>query len=465
MAMPALLLDDRYRLDERIAVGGMGEVWRATDLLLQRPVAVKLIRSEYTQEEGLARFRAEARYAGSLSHPNIAQIYDYGTDDATGQPYLVMELVNGPALATMLADGPLEPGRAMDIIAQAAAGLAAAHAAGLVHRDIKPGNLLVSSEGLVKIADFGIVYADSAAPVTRTGEVVGTPAYLAPEQVAGHAATPAADLYSLGIVAHQCLTGHPPFDGEPLAVAIAQQEKPLPPLPASVPAEVTALISQLAAKDPRDRPASAADVARQAGRLATALGRSTIPGFPTVGSAAAAVAAPTLLAGAASAGRDRTAAGGAGAADAAPGGSRGARRRLPGFLAIPATLPGRAGIVLGALALLGVAGWLAGNTGSPVTARHHRPPPAAHKAPPASSGSIASGGSPGPSTIATPQPSTPLPSHSPSASPKPSASATPTPTAPATSAAPSPTATTPSPTPSTSTSPTTAAPTVTPGTI
>ena len=144
-----------------------------------------------------------ARMALAKSHPGIAQVYDYGEADP---PFLVLELVDGPSLAGLLADGPLDPARVMDVVAQAA-GLDAAHRAGLVHGDIKPANLLAGRDGLVKITDFGIAHAAWSAPLTRTGTLIGTPAYLAPERVAGAAATPAGDLYSLGVVAYECLTG------------------------------------------------------------------------------------------------------------------------------------------------------------------------------------------------------------------------------------------------------------------
>ncbi|MBO0775815.1 MAG: serine/threonine protein kinase, partial [Actinobacteria bacterium] len=157
MVPPGLLLESRYRLEERIAAGGMGEVWQGADLLLKRPVAVKLLRPGYAgHEEDLARFRAEAHYAASLCHPAIARVYDYCEADP---PYLVMELVDGPSLARMLDAGPLDAARTMSIVAQAAEGLQAAHTAGLVHRDIKPGNLLISKSGQVKITDFGIAHA------------------------------------------------------------------------------------------------------------------------------------------------------------------------------------------------------------------------------------------------------------------------------------------------------------------
>ena len=276
MTHASVLLAGRYRLESRIAVGGMGEVWRGTDEVLARPVAVKLLRAEYAQHPGtLARFRSEARHAGSLSHPGIAHVYDYGEAEL---PYLVMELVDGPSLAQVLGGGPLDPGRAMDVVAQVAAGLQAAHQAGLVHRDIKPGNLLLGPGGQLKITDFGISHAAGSAPLTGTGLLLGTPAYLAPERIAGQAATRASDLYSLGVVAWECLAGMPPFTGPPIEVAFAHRELPLPPLPGAVPADVAALIAELTAKDPLARPPGAGEVAEQAGRLRDAISsRSTLP--------------------------------------------------------------------------------------------------------------------------------------------------------------------------------------------
>jgi eukaryotic-like serine/threonine-protein kinase len=263
-----LLLAGRYRLDSQIAAGGFGEVWSGTDLVLARPVAVKLLQAGYAQHpETLARFRAEARHAGALSHEGIARVYDYGEQGPPQPPFLVMELVDGPSLAGALAGGPVDPARAMDVVAQTAAGLHAAHLAGLVHRDIKPGNLLLGCEGLVKITDFGISYAAGSAPVTGTGMLIGTAAYLAPERVEGARATAASDLYSLGIVAYECLAGVPPFSGTLVEIALAHRDRPLPPLPAAVPAEVAALVGQLTAKDPAARPGSAGEVARRAARL------------------------------------------------------------------------------------------------------------------------------------------------------------------------------------------------------
>src|SRR5215471_483742 len=281
--MPGLVLKDRYRLDGRIAFGGTGEVWRGTDLVLERAVAVKLLRPEYAQdEECLARFRTEGRRAALLSHPNIAQVYDY-VDKAPPVPgFLVMELVDGESLARVLAGGPLDPARTMDIIAQAATGLQAAHRAGLVHRDIKPGNLLVGRDDHVKITDFGIAQVPGSARLTQAGMLMGTAAYLAPERATGGPATPASDLYALGVVAYECLTGQAPFDGEPLAVAMAHIRQAIPPLPRPVPAGVAALVAELTAKDPSARPPSAADVCDRVERLRAAPPRppTAAPGSP-----------------------------------------------------------------------------------------------------------------------------------------------------------------------------------------
>ena len=267
MALAGSLLAGRYRLDEPIGRGGFGEVWRATDTVLSRSVAVKLLDPGHArQPEALARFRAEARHAAAVWHVNIANVYDYDEPADGARPYLVMELVDGPCLAGVLAGGPLAAGRTMDIVAQTAAGLQAAHATGLIHRDIKPGNLLVASDGTVKITDFGISCAIGSVPGPVTGIVAGTAEYLAPERIAGAQAAPASDLYALGIVAYECLAGAPPFAGRPLDVACAHRDRPVPPLPASVPANVSALVMQLVAKDPAWRPGSA-EVAHRAGQL------------------------------------------------------------------------------------------------------------------------------------------------------------------------------------------------------
>jgi hypothetical protein len=261
------LLDGRYLLDEVIGAGGYCTVWRAADSVLTRPVAVKLLHDAYAhQPEARARLKAEAQHAGALAHENIARVYDYGEPER-GQCYLVMELIEGPALDSVLADGPLDVARTMGIVAQVAAGLQAAHSAGLIHRDIKPANIMVTSEGTVRITDFGVAHSVGSVPVTATGTVVGSAAYMAPERVAGSPGGPASDLYALGIVAYECLAGARPFAGPPLEVAIAHRDRPLPPLPASVPADVAAFVMTLTAKDPAWRPASAEEVACRARRL------------------------------------------------------------------------------------------------------------------------------------------------------------------------------------------------------
>src|SRR6266545_1453108 len=222
-----VLLAGRYQLADRIGAGGYGEVWRGTDAVLARPVAIKLLLAGHAQHaETLARFRAEARHAGALAHEGIARVYDYGEPDPPHPPFLVMELVDGPSIAGVLAGGGMEPAQAMDIVAQTAAGLHAAHLAGLVHRDIKPGNLLLSRGGVVKITDFGVSHATGSAPLTSTGILVGTTGYLAPECVGGAQATPASDLYALGVVAYECLAGVSPFTGLPVEVALAHRARP-----------------------------------------------------------------------------------------------------------------------------------------------------------------------------------------------------------------------------------------------
>ncbi len=294
--MLGVLLSGRYRLDQRIAAGGMGEVWRSTDEVLGRPVAVKLLRHAYIGDEALAsRFRAEARYAASLSHPGIAQVFDYGEQDtgagrdSVGGAYLVMELVPGEPLSAILArSGRLSHEVTLDLIAQAAGALQAAHAAGIVHRDIKPGNLLVTADGRVKITDFGIaraVQAAQAGHLTQTGMVMGTAQYVSPEQASGLRVTHASDVYSLGVVAYECLAGVPPFAAEALiALALAHVREVPPPLPPSVPPLVCDMVMRMLAKRPEDRPASAQAVADRASVLRDVLPATSGPGLAEMAS-------------------------------------------------------------------------------------------------------------------------------------------------------------------------------------
>ncbi len=279
-----LTFGGRYQLSSRVAIGGMGEVWQATDLVIGRTVAIKILKDEYLGDPGfLERFRAEARHAALVNHEGIANVFDYGEED--GSAYLVMELVPGEALSAIIERERVLPAdRVLDIVAQTAMALQAAHAAGLVHRDIKPGNLLITPDGRVKITDFGIARIADQVPLTATGQVMGTVQYLSPEQASGHPASPTTDIYSLGIVAYECLAGRRPFTGESqVAIAMAQINETPPELPATVAEPVRNLVYACIAKNPADRPSSAAHLAR----AAQALRRGDV--------AAAAAAVPGIL--------------------------------------------------------------------------------------------------------------------------------------------------------------------------
>ena len=263
----------RYRLEAQLARGGSAEVWRATDLVLERAVALKLLRAG-SDEASRERFRAEARHAGALQHPGIAAVHDFGESADGVSAWLVMELVDGEPLSAQLArEGALGVARALDVVAQAADALQAAHASGVVHRDVKPGNLMVRRDGTVKVTDFGIArLAEGPRPDEQTtGLVVGTAAYLSPEQAAGRPVSPASDVYALGVVAYECLTGQRPFTGAtPADVARQHLHDEPPPLPASVPPGVVDLVERCLEKDPADRPEDAGAVARQARALRSA---------------------------------------------------------------------------------------------------------------------------------------------------------------------------------------------------
>jgi eukaryotic-like serine/threonine-protein kinase len=282
---PDVTIADRFTLEHRIAVGGMGEVWRAQDTLLSRRVAVKVLKPEYAADPSfLRRFRDEARHTAGLSHPGVASVFDYG--ELGDMAYLVMECVDGEPLSAMLArEGRLSVERSLDIVGQAGLALQAAHDLGVVHRDVKPANLLVRPDGVVKVTDFGIARVAGAAGITQTGFVVGTAAYLSPEQAAGRPTTPASDLYALGLVAYECLAGHRAFDAESaVATALAQINDPPPPLPPDVPGEVAAFVFRALDKDPKRRQPSAGDF----GRTALALAAPTPP--PPAGEAGSATA-------------------------------------------------------------------------------------------------------------------------------------------------------------------------------
>jgi serine/threonine-protein kinase len=273
------LVAGRYRLLSLIAVGGMGEVWRADDERLGRTVAIKLLKPEYGAEPAfLARFRGEARHAAGLSHAGIAAVFDYGEEQEEGRTvaYLVMELVDGEPLSQLLAQrAPLPPALALQIVGLTGLALQAAHDAGVIHRDVKPGNLIVTGadgavdDVAVKVTDFGIARAVDSAPLTRTGMVMGTAHYLSPEQARAGTVTPASDVYALGVVAYECLVGRRPFTGDTaFAIAAAHAHEPPPPLPDDVPPDVRALVEYAMAKAPEARPPSAGAFGRSALALA-----------------------------------------------------------------------------------------------------------------------------------------------------------------------------------------------------
>jgi serine/threonine-protein kinase len=296
-------LGGRYRLVELIGQGGMATIFRATDLQLGRDVAVKLLRTEYLRDPDFSsRFRSEARAAASLSHPNIVGVHDYG-EDPSG-PYIVMELVDGEDLATVLrANGPLPPRQAARVAAAVARALAAAHAKGIVHRDVKPGNVLIGRDGQVKVADFGIARAVAESALTLPGTALGSVHYFSPEQARGEPTTAASDIFSLGIVLFEALTGQRPWEGDSAAgVAIARLSGPTPdPRLArpSVPQELADIDRRALALQPGERWSSAASFADALdGWLTTGQG----PGAGAAGAAAAGAAAGAAAAAAAGAG-------------------------------------------------------------------------------------------------------------------------------------------------------------------
>jgi serine/threonine protein kinase len=269
--MEAGTLSGRYETAERLGSGGMSNVYKATDKILERTVAVKILAEHLSDDERfVARFRREALAVAKLIHPNIVQVYDTGVDD--GRHYIVMEYVEGRSGAQILQrQGPVEPELAAEIGIQACAGLDYAHRRGIIHRDVKPGNLMVvggpvgGGEMTVKLTDFGIARAIEQTRITQVGSVVGTAAYLAPEQVRGEEATPATDVYALGVVLYQFLTGRLPYEGSSLAeLAVRQQnEKPLPPstYKDEVPEPLGAVVLRALEGDPNRRYASADELA------------------------------------------------------------------------------------------------------------------------------------------------------------------------------------------------------------
>ena len=258
-----LVIGDRYELEDVIAVGGMGQVWRAVDQTLGRQVAVKVVRPEAAEDsEFLERFRAEARNAAALQHPNIVTVYDFG--ESQDSAYIVMELIEGQPLSAVIQErGPLPHDEVTEILFQTGLALQAAHDAGVVHRDVKPANIVVDADGYARLADFGISRALGGVPLTQTGEMLGTAHYLSPEQVQGQPAGPASDVYSLAVVGYEMLTGSRPFVGESMVTtALAHLSQPAPELPEDVPEPLRTTVMAGLAKLPQERPSSADDFAQ-----------------------------------------------------------------------------------------------------------------------------------------------------------------------------------------------------------
>jgi serine/threonine-protein kinase len=365
------MLGDRYRLDDRIAAGGMGEVWQATDTVLGRDVAVKTLKGDRATDPSFQnRFQHEARAMAVLHHPGVADVYDYGETTDGGDAYIVMARVHGEPLNQLIAErGRLTPVETMSIVAQAARALDAAHQAGIVHRDVKPGNLIVQPDGTVVLVDFGVARSAESAALTGAKEVVGTALYIAPEQVSKGTTGPPADVYALGAVAYHCLTGHPPFAGNnPIAVAMQHLQDLPPALPGDIPEPVRLLVETALAKDPAQRFSSAAtmaDAADAARRLLSGASDSTV--------ALAAAVDATRLATATALGVDpavpgfgrTTGAGGFAAGSATVPVSRSDTSVMPAPLADPPAPPRNrrrallivAAVVIALLAVLGVLAW------------------------------------------------------------------------------------------------------------
>ncbi|MEV4809589.1 serine/threonine-protein kinase [Micromonospora avicenniae] len=279
MLSPGVQLGNRYRLDERIASGGMGDVWRGTDQVLGRTVAVKSLLPALLDEPGFAeRFRGEARTMATINHPGVVDVYDFGNDQQIA--FLVMEYVEGdPLSATLSRVGRLTPARTMALVAQAADALHAAHEKGIVHRDVKPGNLLVRPNGTLVLTDFGIARSDLVGQLTAAGSVLGTASYISPEQAMGQVASPASDVYALGVVAYQCLAGRRPFEGDnPLEIAMKHVQETPRPLPADIPPQVRSVVERAMAKDPAARWPTAAALAGVARQLKAALSQQARAG-------------------------------------------------------------------------------------------------------------------------------------------------------------------------------------------
>jgi eukaryotic-like serine/threonine-protein kinase len=306
--MSAVAIAERYRLEGRLGFGGMSTVHVATDLRLERRVAVKLLAEHLAEDPTfVSRFQREAQAAARLVHPNIVQVFDSGQDESTGQYFIVMEYIEGSSCAEILRDQSwIEVDEAIAIIDQACEGLHYAHRHGVVHRDVKPGNLLRAREGEVKLADFGIAKATEQSSITQVGSVLGTAAYLAPEQARGEEAGPRADLYALGVVTYQLISGRLPYEASSLTELALKQQQEAPPmldtLVAAVRPELADAVAIALALDPADR----YQTAREMGRALTD-GEHGIASSHRPPDARAPTEATSLLAGARGPARSRAA--------------------------------------------------------------------------------------------------------------------------------------------------------------
>ena len=339
------VIGGRYRLTRHIAAGGMGRVWEAHDDVLDRYVAVKVLHPQFSGDtEFVGRFRAEAKMTARVQHANVAQVYDYGdiTEDAS-QPlsYLIMEFVRGEALSEVLRrTGRLSEEHTLDVLEQTSRALQAAHDLGLVHRDIKPGNIMITPSGQVKLTDFGIAKAMGDAAVTQTGMIIGTAHYISPEQAMGEDATPAGDVYSLAVVGYECLAGQRPFNADsPLAIAMAHVRDEPPALPDDVSPQLRQLIAYGMAKDPAQRYPDGASFAAAA--AAVRAGHDPIPPIGAVEDQRTEQFGNTGLLGPAAAAGAAGGLAGAGAANARPGTQR--MQGVPPSNAAPAATGPRTG--------------------------------------------------------------------------------------------------------------------------
>jgi eukaryotic-like serine/threonine-protein kinase len=286
--MSATAIAGRYELERRLGIGGMSTVQLAFDRRLERHVAVKLLAEHLADDPTfVSRFRREALAAARLVHPNVVQVFDFGFDDAAHQHFIVMEHVDGPSCAELLRErGYLDVEEAVEIVAQACRGLDYAHRNGVVHRDVKPGNLLRGQDGVVKLADFGIAKATEQSSITQVGSVLGTAAYLAPEQARGEEAGPQSDLYSLGVVAYQLLSGRLPYEATSLSELALKQQREVPErledLNADVPPALAHAVALALALEPGGRPPSAAALERAIRDGARGIEPAATAGDPTM---------------------------------------------------------------------------------------------------------------------------------------------------------------------------------------